>query len=153
MNTAQRIQSRAKHQASPTSWAEAIAGNREQDPENATKIMNRVRAAFEALKSGGTDSTQYDRVASAFNVGLIRAEQIDFRAVEVMQAGSQALERCDGIWLRHHRYGFTGPDLVLAADALDLYEQILRKSTPYQMVAALEEAARRMLQQAQANVN
>lgn len=146
MNTQQRIQSRAKH--APTKWFETIVGNREQPEHNADAIMARVRMAFELLKSGTTDSAHFDRLAGAFNVGLIRAEQIDFRAVEVMQAGSEALVRCDGIWQRHHRYGFTGPDLVLVADALDLYEQILRKSTPYQMVAALEEAARRMLQQA-----
>jgi hypothetical protein len=150
MKTAHRKASKAKrYQASPTSWCDVIVANREQDPENATDIMNKVRAAFEALKSGTTDCALFDRVAAVFNVGIVRAEAIDPLAEQVMVEAILAMRRCDDIYGRHRKYGFTGPDLMAVNDGLDLYEQILRMSTPRMMVEALEEAARRMIEQAQ----
>jgi hypothetical protein len=65
-----------------------------------------------------------------------------------MQAGIEALRECDRIQQKHGRYGFTGPGLVSVADAIKLYEGILRLSKSIQMQRALEEAARRMLEQA-----
>lgn len=148
MRTVHRNSAHAKRkaQANPTAWIETIAGNRQQVPDNATRIMNKIRTAFELLKTGTTDCQQFDRLAAAFNVGLIRAEAIDPLAEQTMQAGADAMRRCDDIFGRHGKYGFHGPDLVAMGDALDLYEDILRLSTPKMMVDALEEAARRMLQ-------
>ena len=149
MRTAHRTASRAKrYQANPTSWATAIAANQDQQPEHATMIMNKIRVAFELLKTGTTDSAYFDRLASAFNVGLIRAASIDPLVEHSMRAGIEALQNCDAIWQRHKRYGFHGPDLEPVADAIDVYEEILRNSTPRMMEEAVNTAARRMLQQA-----
>ena len=79
----------------------------------------------------------------------MRAEAIDFRAVEVMEAGAEALSECDRIQQRHRKYGFTGPGLLAAGDAMNLYEDIVRLSPPVLMEEAVEEVARRMLEQAQ----
>ena len=124
-------------------WVRTIAGHQEQPPENANSIMVLIRLAFEKLKSGGDDH-QFDRLAAALNVGLIRAEQIDPLAEQTMGMGLQALLSADRIRMRHGRYGFTGPDLLAMGDALDLYESILRLSTPRQMTDALAIAAERM---------
>ena len=78
------------------------------------------------------------------NLNLIRAEAIHQDAVDCMLAGINALVNGDRIQKKHGRFGFTGPDLLGMGDALDLYEQILTKSTPRQMQAATLEAQRRM---------
>lgn len=145
MNTQQRIQSRAKR--NPAAWDSAIIRiNQEQPEATADRIMALIRLAFEKLKHGSEDSRQFDRLAGALNIGLIRAEAIDPLAEETMLAGMEAVKRCDAIFARHGRYGFTGPDLTAVADALNLYEDILRLSTPKMMEDALKEVARRMVE-------
>jgi hypothetical protein len=150
MKTAHRIQSQAKRHwhASPTAWIETLAANSDQCPAHATEVVVLVRTAFEVLKSGHGEPADFDRLASAFNVGLVRSELIDPLAEQTMQAGIEALRERDRIQQKHGRYGFTGPGLVAVADAIELYEGILRLSKPIQMQRALEEAARRMLEQA-----
>lgn len=148
MNTSQRIASRAKR--NPAAWdCSVIRAHQEQPEANADRIMCLVRLAFEKLKHGSEDPRQFDRLAGALNIGLIRAEAIDPLAEETMLAGLEAVRRCDAIFARHQRYGFTGPDLTIVADAVNLYEDILRLSTPRMMEDALEEVARRMIEQAQ----
>ena len=126
-----------------------LDGLQDLNEEHAVPILNLVKAAFELLRTGGGEPKHFDRLASAFNVALIRAESIDPLAEQTMLAGIEAMQRCDGIWQRHGRFGFTGPDLVAMKDAINLYEDILRLSKPLQMEAAVEEVARRMLNQAQ----
>ena len=146
MKTAHRNSAHAKRrfQRDPHAWAHVIAANSEQPIENANAIMLEIRLAFEKLKLGTGDQEQFDRLAAAINVGLIRSEQIDPLAVETMVRGVEAMFSCSAIHERHGQFGFTGPDLVGIADALDLYDGILRLSTPKQMMDALEIAADRM---------
>lgn len=122
-----------------------------QDPNEThiVSILVKIKAAFERLKTGHGRSDDFERLACAFNVALIRAESIDPLAEQTMLAGIAAMRNCDGIWQRHSRYGFTGPDLIAVADAIELYEGILRLSAPVLMEAAATEAARRMLAQSQ----
>ncbi len=61
-----------------------------------------------------------------------------------MRAGADAMMRCKGIWQRHGRFGFTGPDLIAVADALELYEGILRLSKPLELERAQLEVERRI---------
>lgn len=125
--------------AEHTSWAYAIASNREMDQAHATSIMVMIRTAFERLKSGSGDDDDFDRLAAKLNVGMVRAAKIDPLAVQYMQQGAQALVAADRRKGQIGRYGFSGPQLIDIGDALDLYEQILRKSTPRQMQEATEE--------------
>ncbi|WP_395055230.1 hypothetical protein [Polaromonas sp.] len=152
MNSTHRAASHAKRRRWPAdtlAWAQAITASQDQQPAHADKVMDLVRTACDRLKDGTADAGDYDRVAAAFNVALIRAESIDPLVVETMNAGIVALLRCDAIWQRHRKYGFHGPDLEPLEDAMGLYEQILRLSTPRMMEDAVVEAARRMLKQSE----
>lgn len=130
--------------ASPTSWAVALARHQDMDHGDATRIMNLLRTAFESLKSGHGTDQDFDRLAAALNVGMIRAESIDPVAAEYMLQAAQGLIEADRINEEHGHYGFTGPGLAAVGVGLDLYEEILRKSTPRQMGDAAEESARRI---------
>lgn len=122
--------SRKNYHKDPMASVHVLAANSEQPEANANRIMLALRVAFEKLKIGSEDDAQFDRLAAAINVGLIRAEGIDSQAEAVMLAGVQAMMSCACIHARHGRFGFTGPDLLAMNDALDLYESILRLSTP-----------------------
>ena len=91
-----------------------IVGNQDMPEDHAEHILVKVKAAYELLRTGGGEPKHFDRLASAFNVALIRAESIDPLAEQTMLAGIEAMQRCDGIWQRHGRFGFTGPDLIEA---------------------------------------
>ena len=146
MNTAHRTASHAKRRyADPGSWIKVIAGNRQQPEWNADQIMVKIRTAFELLKTGHATDADFDRVAGALNIGLLRAELIDPLAERTMADGIQAMYGCAGIKERHGKYGFTGPGLLAVTDAINLYEDILRLSTPRQMLDAQDAAYRRMV--------
>lgn len=126
-----------------------IIGNQDMPEDHSENILVKVKAAWELLRTGCGEVKDYNRLANAFNVALVRAEQIDPLAEQTMLAGIEAMQRCDGIWQRHGRFGFLGPDLTAVQDAIELYEGILRLSKPLQMEQAVTEAARRMLEQGQ----
>lgn len=147
MKTTHRKASKAKRwQKDFTSWICTIVGNKEQQEENATRIMNEIRVAFELLKSGQAQVAHFDRVAAALNVGLARAELIDALVEETMQKGIDAMYSCFDINERHGRYGFTGPDILAVTDAINVYDGILRLSTPRMMNDAADTAHRRCVE-------
>ena len=121
-----------------------IAGNKEQPSENADQINIAIRKAYELLKCGQASDADFDRVGAALNVGRARAELIDPLAEQTMQSGIDAMYSCAEIYQRHGRYGFCGPDIASVNDAINLYEDILRLSTPKMMCDATEVAFHRV---------
>lgn len=108
------------------------------------RILLKVDAALEHLSSGGTNIDHFDRMAAVLNVGLIRCEQIGEEGVVIFKAAQAALMECDALYGRHKKFGFTGPGLEAIKDAISLYEQILRASTPRQMDDAQRECMARV---------
>lgn len=129
-----------------------IVGNQDMPEDHAEHILVKVKAVFELLRTGVGETKDFDRLALAFNVALVRSEEIDPLAEQTMRAGADAMMRCKGIWQRHGRFGFTGPDLIAVADALELYEGVLRLSKPLQMEQAQHEVERRIVEQAKVNL-
>jgi hypothetical protein len=130
--------------ADPLAWAYAIASNSDMDQAHATKIVNIIRTAYQRMREGNGTDEDFDRLAAALNVSLMRAEKIGKPLVDGINAGLQALMAADRRNGEGRGYGFSGPDLLAMNCAVDLYEEILRNSTPRQMQEALEEGARRM---------
>lgn len=150
MKTAHRNASHAKRRfiADPGSAMFTIEKHQDMPAEKVVDIMTKLTDAFARMAEGSTNCELFDRLAAAINVGLIRAEAIDPLVEEVMVRAINAMNEADGIYGRHRRYGFTGPGLEAMKDGLQVYQEILSKSAPAQMEAALEESARRMLKQA-----
>lgn len=154
MNRAQRRANYRQATApapSRSTWAAVIAANQPMQEAVADLSLTRLHAAFADLRTGSTDDDLFDRLADAVNVGLIRAEQIDELCVVPMLAARDALLRCDDIRGKHGRYGFDGPGLQAMATGLEVYEEILRNSTPLQMTDALRLSIARMRIQAAEN--
>ncbi len=135
---------RMKHPNGVFQAVDAIAASQDTTPEHADGIMKPVRAALQALLDGKAGDTEYTRVGSALNVAAIRTEQIGDNddAVQVLQAASHAMHECLRIRRAHGRYGLTGPGREAIKEGIDLYETILRGSTPRQMYDAERELVR-----------
>ena len=147
MKTKHRRAAKAKRwQKDFTSWICTIVGNKDQPQDNADKIMEGLRVAFELLKSGQAQAGHFDKVACAMNIGLARAELIDPLVEEIMQKGIDAMYSCFEINERHGRYGFTGPDIAAVTDALNVYDNIVRLSTPRMMNDAADTVHRRCVE-------
>lgn len=147
MKTKHRRAAKAKRwQKDLTSWICTIVGNKEQPQDNADQIMEKIRVAFELLKSGQAVESNFDTVTCALNVGLARAELIDALVEETMQKGIDAMYNCFDINERHGRYGFAGPDIVAVTDAINVYDGILRLSTHRMMNDAADTAHRRCVE-------
>jgi len=130
-----------------TSWAETIAARQPMARAVADDVMAKLYSAFGDLKAGSTDDDLFDRLAAAINVGIVRAEQIAPACVAPMLTARDALMRCDDIRGRHGRYGFDGPGLLAMAAGLDVYEEMVRNSTPQQMREAMTASIARMRRQ------
>lgn len=139
-----RKHTRRKHVVNPTAWACAIFNSQVTEPAEVSRIMVLLRTAYERLKSKAGTHEDFDRVAAAINVGMIRAEAIDQQLVEMFKAAGEAMLEADRIRERHGSYGFTGPHLLAMNAVMDLYEEVLGKSTPNQMNAAALDGMRRM---------
>lgn len=127
-----------------TSWANAIFNSQPTPANEVIRIMVHIRTAYERLKSGTGTDDDFDVVGCAINVGMIRAEAIDTRLVDMFKAAGEALLEAQRLRDRHGRFGFTGPHILNMNAGMDLYEQVLSLSTPNQMHSAVEESCARI---------
>ena len=107
------------------------------DAEELMRLELPIRMSFEALRSGAGSEQDFHDVAAAINATMVRSESVDELCVQTAIAARDALMRT---WERHQRtgrWGFDGPALQEVADAIDLHEQLIRLSTPAQMLGAL----------------
>jgi hypothetical protein len=107
-------------------------------------IMLMVAGAFTQLRGGSNSVGDYNTLAGALNIGMVRAEQIGQEAVEVFRAALKALLRADQTYESLKVYVFTQADLVDLAKAVQGYSEILKTSTEQQMNSAIAEAERRL---------
>lgn len=146
MKTAHRSASRAKRTYTADPSAIYRVMNRIQlfNPVELVELQTPVRMAFESLRTGKGEETDFHTLAAAINVSLIRSESIDKLCVETCQRAQYALM---SVLARSKRIGKWGLDAAGLQDippAIDLHEQLLELSTPLQMQQAMRETLLRM---------
>ena len=146
MKTAHRMQSRAKRTYTADPSAIYRLMNRLQlfTPVELVKLQTPVRIAFESLRSGKGEETDFHTLAAAVNVSLIRSESIDQLCVETCQRAQDALMSVLARSKRINKWGLDAAGLQDIPPAMDLHEQLLELSTPHQMQQAMRETLRRM---------
>lgn len=122
----------------------ALANSSEIDYSDATAIVNRTRAAYEALKCGSSDTKDYDRVGWALNVAYVRAADIDERLCDILAVVADVLLAARARFDQLGRFGFRGDELQAMNRGMEIYEEILRNSSPRQMHEA-DDAVERSL--------
>ena len=138
----------------------ASAGKRryQADPMAVFKVMNKltpfndiellrlelpIRISFEALRTGAGTESDFHDLCAAVNTTMVRSESVDPLCEQTAIAARDALMRC---WHRHEktqRWGFDGPALLEVEAGISLHEELVRNSTPLQMVEAMREVIRR----------
>lgn len=130
----------------PASWAAAIASSQPFTEAQATGIVNLVRIAWQRLREGTAEADHFIRIGCCINVASVRAEEIGSNTdvLASLAAAGAALVDCQDRRDRLGRYGLTGPGLQAVGAAIDVYEQVLRASSPKQMQLAEREVIRRL---------
>ena len=153
MNLQQRRQAQHKSamlrnpgrwQANPTAAFAVILERTPMRENDVAKSSNAVRTAWHHLCNGSGTTDDFDRVAMAMNICLVRAESIGPDAVEVATRAQDALVTMQQRYLRLHRFGPDADALAHVPIALQLYDELLRMSSPLQLETALAEAYQRI---------
>ena len=146
MNTAHRTASQHKHRhADPMAMYKTLRKIEPFTPEELLQLALPIRLSFQALRTGrGTESDFHD-LCAAINTTMVRSESVDPLCEQTAIAARDALMRC---WHRHEktqRWGFDGPALLEVEAGISLHEELIRNSTPLQMIEALREVMARGL--------
>lgn len=139
MNTAHRTASQHKRrwQADPLAMFRTINKIEPFTPAELMRLELPIRMSFEAIKTGKGVESDFHDLAAAINTTMVRSEQIDPLCEQTAIAARDALMRT---WHRFEatgRLGFDGPALSQIEAGIELHEQLIRLSTPLQMVQAL----------------
>ena len=100
--------------------------------------FNKLSVSYLKLRDGGADETDFNRVAVAINLAKVRAMDIDAILANQIEQAQDAMMRCKARKQKHGTFGFDGPGLQAVAYAMDASEEIVKLSSPKQMMDALE---------------
>jgi hypothetical protein len=102
-----------------------------------------IHVSLESIKKGTGTYSDYQDIADAINVCMVRAEQISPQATAMLMLARDAVVRMVRRFEATDRWCFDGPAISEVSDAVDFYDQLLRLSSPKQMHDALIEVKRR----------
>lgn len=136
-------QHKRRWQADPGTIYKVMTKLQPFTPEELTRLELPIRVSFEAMKSGKGSQSDYQDLADAINVAMVRAEAIDPMAELMVLKARDAMMRLLERFTRTGRWGFDGPAIAQVEEAVEFHEQLLRLSTPQQMIDALREVYRR----------
>ncbi len=122
----------------------ALGHSRTYEPGEMVQEHVKTRAAFERLRTGHGDESDFDRCSMILNVGLIRAESIDERLVTIIHTGQMAFARMKDRFQRGLGFGFDAEGLRDVPIAIDAYEDIMNASSPMLMKMAIRAAYARI---------
>ena len=123
------------------------------DDDDITKLMLPLRFAFEALRRGTASVNDAYILSNAINDTAVRSwgledEEAANAAGPIANTAIAAMRRVGERYKRTGKLGLDGPGIADVAAGIDLYEQLVRLSTPAQMMAAASQAIRLQEEQA-----
>ena len=122
---------------------DAMEEFRPLSPDAAWKIIGPLRCALQRLLDGVGDADDLLHVAMGFNVAWVRVTGRNDAAMKVFEDAGMGIMDADRRGARNQgRILFTGPERQRVLEAVNLYDEVIRASTPKQ----LHIAARRVHQ-------
>lgn len=151
-----RVQGMAAHgyaNANQYAWLKVIKTSRPYDDESlldevptddaADRAIINARLTLKMLTDGtvATDDTdQHDLMAHVIGIAQIRTLDMGGSSANdvlaTINTAAAALARCRARWEKLGKWGLDGPGIVAMREAVDIYEAILRASSPKQMERA-----------------
>lgn len=136
-------QARRKYAADPMTMFKVVRKIEPFDAGELLRLELPVRLSFEALRTGAGTESDFHDLCAAINTTMVRSESVDPLCEQTAIGARDALLRAWHRFGRTGRLGFDGPGLGEIEAGIDLHEQLIRLSTPLQMIEALREVMRR----------
>lgn len=105
--------------------------------------------AWQALQDGSGTEDDFDRVGKVINLAKIRALEINQGLANDLEKAQDAMTACKARFVKHGRFGFTGPELLVMRDAMAYQVDIVNASSPEQMRRAYRVMRATILKQMQ----
>lgn len=127
-----------------------IAINRSEplEPEEAARLSNEVRMAWQRMLDGNANVPDFDNLAHALNLTKVIADGFGQPAIDVAARAQGAMRQVRNRYARLGRFGVDAGALRDVPPALDFHDEILRTHSPNQLVKALDESARQLAEYA-----
>lgn len=119
-------------------------------PYEADEILGdliNIEESYGRIKTGHGTQKDADRISIAINLTKLRAMDIDHGLADMVEAGQDAMRRCLARYEEHQRLILDGPGMQDVRQALDIHEEVLRHSTPKQMMDAMDTMRRIIFKQ------
>jgi hypothetical protein len=145
MKTAHRTASQHKRRwsADPLAMFKCVNKIEPFSPAELMRLELPIRMSFESVKNGTGCESDFHDIAAAINTAMVRSEAVDPLCEQTALAARDALMRTWHRFERSGKWGFDGPALAEIDAGIDLHEQLIRGSTPLQMIEALREVMQR----------
>lgn len=124
-----------KYHKDPTAFARVIAETELFNEQEAVNLTLPNRVSFQLLLNGDAEAHDVGKLIDHMNVTLVRSWGTDHQPIA--QRAVDALRRC---YERHERigkWGLDGPARAEIEQGLELHEELVRLSTPKQMLDAV----------------
>lgn len=146
MKTAHRLASRAKRRyvADPMAMFRVLGRVEPFTPAEQAALNLPVRIAFESLRTGKAEESDFHTLAAAVNISMVCAEKIDPLVEQSCVAGRDALMRVHKRHAETGLWGLDGPAFAEIEQAIEIYEELIRLLTGGQLKDAMAECVRRM---------
>ena len=143
---AHRQASRAKRRytADPSSFLRVLARVQPFTDAEQAQLNLPVRIAFDSLRRGQGEESDFHTMAAAVNLAMVCAEKIDPLVEQTCITARDALTRMYERHTRLGRWGLDGAALQELQEAIEVYEQLNSLLSAGQVQEALAECYQRM---------
>jgi hypothetical protein len=104
------------------------------------KLDVEARSAWERLRTGVGTESDWSICADVANLCSVRGSSIAPEVLEIAQKAAQSLQAMQDRYDSAGKWGACHLSLAAMPDLLDLHHELLKNSTPRQMMDALHEA-------------
>jgi len=139
-----RVDRNARTLEQGAAWKKLVDDVRPYDAGEMTENFVQTRCAFERLRTGVGSVADIDLVGIQIHIGMLRAEEISSKLVEIMERGQQAFVRMQARVRRGLTLGLDADGLRDVPEAIDAFEAITEASSPRQMTIAINKLSERI---------
>lgn len=143
LNSRPKQGGKPRRSADPGAFWRTLAAHQPFEAGARVDLSLQGHLAYDAIRQGKGTDDDAEMLAALTNITLVRAEAIDEQAQQVAKDAGAALLRCHARCQELGVWGFDGLGLKAVSEMLGLYDELLKHSTPKQMMDAMVEVQRR----------
>ena len=128
-----------------SAFMRTLVGVKPLEQDQRTDLGIAYRMAFQSLRTGTGQESDFHTIACTLNIALVLAERgFGVEWVEQVKAAQDGLMRCLGRGQKTGSWGLDGPAMTALTDALALHDEQIVLATQKEIREAIAEVHRRI---------